>query len=607
MRDFESIKRQILERVDILDLVSEHVRLKRSGRRWVGLCPFHAEKTPSFTVQPDHASFKCFGCEKGGDIFSFVQFRENVSFMESMRMLADRAGVDLADTPQQEPSGPSRADLARVNAWALKFFRSQLLDDDMGRSAREYLRTRQVSGETAERFGLGLAIDVNGRLREAAARAGIDSSLVLAADLLRRNEQGRFYDTFRNRLMFPIREVGSRVIGFGGRTLVDDRAKYLNTAQNVLFDKGRNLYGIDLAREAIAQRRRVIVVEGYTDCMAAHQAGYAETVATLGTALTEAQVKLLRRYCEEIILLFDSDHAGEAAAERAIRVALPQCVTVRLAHIPDGQDPSDFLSHASPDAFSDLLNAAVDALEFKWLRTRERFVGEGSNARQHEGIIDFLRVVAEAVDTSAVDVIQRGLLVNQVAHLMRMDRGEVDHLMGRLQSGRRRRSAQDAGPAEEVHRAGPTDGEQAAWTHVLEVVLNEPGALRGLDDWPDVARIVDERDRRIARIVFDLIGQLVTELARRGADLDAYEATLRNAFDRIRCASDDQELERRKQRLLEADTVHVAETDVKDVGEMIHDGVKKHRHFAPRRLIRQSIDQRGQSGQPTESPSMEQP
>jgi DNA primase len=488
-----------------------------------------------------------------------------------------------------------------------------LLDGELGKSTRDYLRHRDVTDETAARFQVGLALDGTGRLQRAASEKGIDRSLLLATDLMRQSEQGRTYETFRNRLMFPIRDTTGRVIGFGGRTLGDDRAKYINTSQNTLFDKGRNLYGIDLARTAIAERQRAIIVEGYTDCLAAHQAGFPETVATLGTALTEAQIKLLHRYCEEIILLFDADDAGEAAAERAIRVALPQCVTVRLAHIPDGKDPSEYLSSADQEAFSDVLNKAVDALEFKWSQTWKRYRGEASDTRRREAILDFLKVVAEAVDTSAVDAIQRGLLVNQVAHLIRADRDEVDRLMRRQQPSRVGGGTKDAGRAVPARGGSPSDGEQAAWTRVLEVLLSQPAALKSVDHVPDIARIANERDRRIAQLVFDLVDrpeglsmadvlarchdpadvERVTELARRGADLRQHEASLCSAFQRIAAGLEQQKLEQCKQGLLQSNTGQDADGGSTDAREIIQDGAKKHRHFAPRRLIRQSMDTEG--------------
>ncbi|HUU85511.1 MAG TPA: DNA primase, partial [Phycisphaerae bacterium] len=290
MHDSNAIKEEIRQRVDLVELVAEHVSLARSGKTFRGLCPFHKEKTPSFHVIPDKMIFHCFGCKAGGDVFKFVQLRENVSFGEAIRILADRAGIELRSRSASPHGGPGRADLARVNEWAADFYRKQLLDRQAGDAARSYLAERGISTQSAERFGLGLATDAHNVLQRAAALAGISNAVLQAAGLVRNEEQGATYDTFRHRLMFPIRDATRRVVGFGGRTLGEARAKYLNTPQNELFDKGRLLYGLDLARTEISSTGRSIVVEGYTDCIACHQAGFGSTVATLGTAMTESHV-----------------------------------------------------------------------------------------------------------------------------------------------------------------------------------------------------------------------------------------------------------------------------------------------------------------------------
>lgn len=612
MRDFEQVKRQILDRISIQDVVAEHVTLKRRGVRWVGLCPFHSEKTPSFTVSPERGLFKCFGCGKGGDVFSFVQLRENVTFMEAMRHLADRAGVDFRDTTQRSPRAagePSRTDLAKLNAWALQFFRSNLLAVSVGGSAREYLRGRGFADATIERFGLGLATEGGPSLRSAAASAGFGDVMLVAADLLRKDEEsGRVYETFRSRLMFPIRDATGRVVGFGGRTLIDDKAKYLNTRQTALFDKGRNLYGIELAREAIASRRRAIIVEGYTDCMACHQAGFTEAVATLGTALTEAHVDLLRRFGEEIVLLFDSDAAGEAAADRAIALALPRCVKVRLARIPDGKDPSDFLSRANVSDFSDVLNRAVEALEFKWLKTHERFRVDSSDVRRREAVLDFVRVVGDAVNTAAVDAIQRGLLVNQIAHLLRIEGDEVSRLM----TGSRSSRGDHAATGDKVvsqRSAAPRDAEQAVWTHLLEVLLNAPDLLSLVDPGLELTRIADPRDRRIAAALFDARrhggvlsladvfarchdpadAQRVTELVERGAVRGNFERTLRLALERLAEMIRGDAAQASKQRLLDAAATGNSPQENSVAARTLSDAVREHRHFAGRRLVRRAV------------------
>jgi DNA primase len=609
LRDFERHKRAILDRVGIVDLVSAHVTLKRSGQRFVGLCPFHTEKTPSFTVNPDLGIFKCFGCGKGGDIFKFIQLRENVSFMEAMSMLADRAGVQISQTEGasagRSKSEFSKNDLVRVNAWAEQYFRSLLDNETIGQAARDYLCGRGFNDETLKRFGVGLAVDEPNRLTQAATKAGIAPALLIEADLLRQSDDGRTYDTFRSRIMFPIRDPMNRVIGFGGRTLIDDKAKYLNTRQNTVFDKGRTLYGIDIARNAISDRGRTVVVEGYTDCLAAHQAGFRETVATLGTALTESHVELMRRYGDEVILLFDSDQAGETAADRAIHVALPRSVRVRLARIPAGKDPSEFLVSATPSEFSDVLNDACDALEFKWIQTRERFGGDSSDARRRDAVLDFLRVVNEAASQQALDVIQRGLLVNHTAHLLGMTGAEVDALMRRMERAVRRPGDDTPGPRSQSRAMATASAEQTAWSRVLEVGLNEPRWLMEADERIGLDRIPTESDRRLARMVTtvvtrggeyrlaDVLAQCepeddterVATLAETGARRGNFEATFRDALARLGRMYREEEIKLARDRFLG----HRAGDDEDfsaDDSECVRRGMKEHRHFAPRRLIR---------------------
>lgn len=595
MHTFDSDKQRILDRVSLVDVVSQHVTLRRVGRRLVGLCPFHSEKTPSFYVNPDLGLFKCFGCGKGGDIFTFVQARENVAFPEALQMLADRAGVELRRSAPRAPGEITRSDLFRVNEWAGQFF-ARALAQPPGEPARNYLRERNTDPTFSRRFGLGLAVGGDGSLRQSAERAGISFALLKEADLLREDESRRPYDTFRNRLMFPIRDASGRTIGFGGRTLGDDRAKYLNTRQTALFDKGRMLYGLDLAREAITERRRAIVVEGYFDCLAAHQGGFPETVATLGTALTEFHADLLRRYTEEAVILFDSDSAGEAAAERAIAVALPRCLRVRLARIPEGKDPSDFFQSGSPEAFSDILNRAVDALEFKWLVTLARFHGDRSDAARREAMRDFLRVVASACNGGAMDVIQRGLMVNQVAHVLHMDRSEVHRLLAA--SGRSGSSGTK--PQGLTAPSRPHDPVQAAWESLLEAALADPAAA-DVGNWPDSSGIADAQVRALVEAcrelsdgggVFSLadlmaclpdgeLGRRAGEMAERGLARGHIVATRTAALSRLHSARRVRELEESKLRL------HQGSGTIDDRTELatIHDRLRERRGFAPRRFV----------------------
>ena len=602
MQNFEQSKQEILARVDLLSLVSEHVTLKRTGRRWVGLCPFHSEKTPSFTVSPERGLFKCFGCGKGGDLFSFVQYRENMSFGEAMRFMADRAGVTLHSGGADHGSGPSRTDLAEVNGWATDYFRKLLADPRHGQMARSYLERRGISEATTERFSLGQASQDLESLLKAAQGIGYNADRLHAADLFRRSEEGRGYPTFRNRLMFPIRDVSGRVLGFGGRTLGDDRAKYLNTRETLLFDKGRHLYGIDLARDAIARKGRAVIVEGYTDCIAAHQAGFEEVVATLGTALTEAHLEILRRYAEEIILLFDSDRAGEAAADRAIKLALPTGLRIRLGCLPEGEDPSDFIGRRGADAFDEVLKGAIDALEFKWLQTQKRFETLDSDKGRRESILDFLQVVAEGVEARTVDVIQRGLLVNQVAHLLRMGREEVDRLMRRLGPRRHREKSRIANDPHTL----PQAPEQAAWSQVLEVLLNDPSLLPLVEDPLAFERIPDPRDRRIGKTLLKLANKnekvdlplllaqfqssedvdRIVSLAETGDRRGNFENTLRTAWTRIRSCMADAEMDMSAAQV-DTDTGQAQNPDATQAKlAAVGKALRARRGFVPRRLSR---------------------
>jgi len=568
--DSARLKDEIRQRIDVVDLVSEQVALKRAGRDFVGLCPFHQEKTPSFSVSPAKQIFKCFGCGAGGDVFTFVQLREGVSFIEAMRILADRAGVDFDRQVGRAPAdGIGRADLARVNAWALEVFRRALADGETGRTAREYAAQRNISQDMVEAFGIGWAPEDGAWLLARARGSNVRMELLHAAGLAARGGYGDDYAVFRGRLVFPIRDTMNRVIGFGGRTLIGDRAKYLNTAQNALFDKGRNVYGIDRAREAMAETRQVVVVEGYTDCIAAHQHGVTNVVATLGTALTDDQVNLLRRWCDEIVLVFDSDQAGQNAADRALGVALRHNLTVRIAQVTSGKDPADFLADHGAEEFRALLNSAEDALGFKWRRTREQFE-HGRGGGRKEAIREFVQLVAGMARFRGVDAIQQGLIVNQLAKLLALPGREVHRLLADVQRTSDRSRAPEAAPSQagatappmlanvgsdtESPASPPRDALQAGLVALLQVVLNEPGLYGDVRDVLRAELFADAAARRIAAVVVELAAaygefavsevlgrfedpadaQRVTDLVYRGSAVGNFEATALDTAQRLR-------------------------------------------------------------------------
>lgn len=608
MRDFQRAKQEILDRIGLADVVQEHVSVKRRGNRLVGLCPFHSEKTPSFTVSADLGLFKCFGCGKGGDLFTFVQEREGISFVEALELLADRVGVTIQRTEREKETGVNRSDVARACAFARDFFRERLLDESAGKAARDHLSQRGFTDATLERFEVGLSTEGDGSLLAAARKAGFSDAVLIEADLARTGDSGRVYETFRHRIMFPICDATGRPIGFGGRTLIDDPAKYLNTRENVLFDKGRTLFGLHIARDAMKESGRAIIVEGYTDCMAAFQAGFAETVAALGTAMTDRHAELIRRYCDEVVLLFDADSAGQAAAGRALRVCLPRSVACRLASLPEGKDPGDFLQSGDVSGFSDVLNHARDALEFVWSQTRDRFSEGGSLARRRDAVLDFLRIVAECCVGGSIDAIQRGLLINQIAHLLSLDAAEVRTLLADAE--RRIASSSATGGSAGSRQSAMRPIASTEWRQLLQVALCESGVLLAKDRWPDPDGIDDERDRRIAHMIFDLaqrIGEFtladvlsacrvegdaeyVASLAQRGLDRGNFEATLDIALSKIeRAAAEVSDALRAWERPAQSEDACGGNT--RTPGELRGGGKPERRVFTPRGKIR-----RGQGG-----------
>jgi DNA primase len=495
---------QVRQGSDIVDVVSSYVSLKRAGRALKGLCPFHNEKTPSFTVTAEKQIFHCFGCGAGGDVFKFIQLRENVDFREALTILASRAGISLEETPRQQAGDgaiPSKTDLERVNRWACRWFQQQL-QKPSGTAAREYMASRGFSDESVDRFAIGYAPQSWDALCTAARSSNVPAELLSATGLARSREDGSRYDGFRNRLIFPIRDAMDRVIGFGGRTLGDDPAKYVNSPQNPLFDKSRCLYGIASAKHAFAKERCAVVVEGYVDCLMAQQHGFEHTVATLGTALTPEHVQMLRRYVDQVILLFDSDEAGQRAADNSLRLFLTERLDVRLARVPEAKDPADLLLAAGPSALQSVLTSAVDALEFKWNQIRHRYRDAATGPDRRRAIEEFLGLIAGIADLAACDPIQRGLILNQVGKLLGLPGEEVNRQL-RIIARQTPGKPSAAAPARHAGRqeVGPAG---LAMRELLEVLINDPGHHASVATEFDPRLLPDGDLREIATAVVEL-------------------------------------------------------------------------------------------------------
>jgi DNA primase len=348
---------------DIVRLVSDYVPLKPAGHRLKGLCPFHHEKTPSFSVDPQMQLFYCFGCQAGGDAFKFVMLYEKVDFPESVEFLAKRWGVPLP-TAQHSPEVDARARILLMNEAAAAFFRGQLAASH-GEPARDYIAKRGVSDTVAESFGLGYAPDSWDALSSLLGARGFKAAEVQNAGLaIPRKDGSGQYDRFRHRVIFPIRDVSGRVVAFGGRSLGDSEPKYLNSPETPAYVKGEHLYGLDVARDAIRREGFSILVEGYLDLIALHQAGFENAVASLGTALTPSQVKLLARYAERVVVSYDGDTAGANAAVKSLDLFLERGFDVRVVEIPRGKDPDDFVKDEGAAAYGAIVRQAPSYLDF---------------------------------------------------------------------------------------------------------------------------------------------------------------------------------------------------------------------------------------------------
>jgi DNA primase len=420
-------KDRVKDASDIVEIVSAYTDLQQRGQDYWGNCPFHDERTPSFKVNPRDKLYYCFGCEASGDVFRFVEEKEGLAFPEAVESLAERYGVEIErenEDPQAEERRRRKARLWELLERTAKFYERYLWESQKAGKAREYLEGRGLGEDVLRRFGVGMAPSPWDQVLTGSQRAGFKVEELLAAGLAQKGRQGGHYDRFRSRITFPIRDQRGRVLGFGARALSpDSKPKYLNSPEGELYRKSHTLYGIDRARGPIAKARRAIVVEGYTDVLALHQAGVEEAVAIMGTAITPEQIGMLAGLTESVVLALDADRAGADAMIRAQKVAAGKSLELRVAAMPEGEDPADMLQEGSVDRFAQLVDAAVDLPSFRVdvalgrgelgsLAGRERVLKEvgpvlkamGETAL---GFDELVRKVADRLDTDASLVLAR--------------------------------------------------------------------------------------------------------------------------------------------------------------------------------------------------------
>lgn len=361
----DELVEEIRSRSDVVDIISGYVRLQKKGNNYFGLCPFHNEKSPSFSVTPGRQMFYCFGCGAGGNVFTFLMKYENLSFGEAVKSLAERAGIALPEAEYSEEMKKKenkRQQMFAINKEAAKYFYYQLRAKQ-GEAGYAYLSGRQLSDETMNKFGLGFANVTNNDLVQYLKSKGYDDKLITEAGLASMDERYGLHDKFWNRVMFPIQDSNHRVIGFGGRVMGDAKPKYLNSPETMIFDKSRNLYGLNFARTA--RTGNIILCEGYMDVIAMHQAGFTQAVASLGTAFTSGQAALLRRYAEEVLLAYDSDGAGVNAAIRAIGILKEVDIPGKVIDMSPYKDPDEFIKNLGKEAFQERIDKAENSFFFE--------------------------------------------------------------------------------------------------------------------------------------------------------------------------------------------------------------------------------------------------
>jgi DNA primase len=519
-------KDQVRQSIDIVDLIGGYVQLRRQGRNYVGLCPWHDDSRPSLQVNSERQSFKCWVCDIGGDVFSFVMKMENMEFRDALEMLAERAGVALRPAHggpggQQSPPGVSeKRKLLDVMAWAEEQFHRCLVAAPEAEAARNYLAERGISTDSVQRFHLGFAPNRWDWLLERTRRTEWTTALVERAGLLRRKElDSGFYDWFRGRVMFPIRDPRGRPIAFGGRVLpqlADDRsAKYINSPEMLLFSKSRALYGLDVARDAIAKSNQAVVMEGYTDCLMAQQHGLENVVAVLGTALGESHVQLLRQNgADSITLVLDGDEAGRRRTNEIIDALLAlfvnHQVNLRILTLPEGVDPCDFIATQGSDAFRQLLSGAIDALDHKFLTVTNGLDAPTDTHRASQAVEQVLSTLALIRPTSgqaaSATLLREQQMLGRIARRFHLPE---EQLRNRLVALRRKARSRPTATRTEAAESGPPPRPFVALPacdrDLLELILLEPGCLPRIESAIDRTAIESEAARRI----FDACARLV--------------------------------------------------------------------------------------------------
>ncbi|MFY9474216.1 MAG: DNA primase [Tepidanaerobacteraceae bacterium] len=501
----DEIIKEVQDRADILEIVSEYTSLKKRGDNYIGLCPFHSEKTPSFNVDVEKKLFYCFGCGVGGNVFTFIMNKENLSFPEAVRFLADKFNVRLPEKINSKLSQEfrERREYYKINRFAAKFFNYCLLHTRDGSRALSYIKQRGLTEETVEKFFLGYAPSSWDGLIKYARKMGIDSATLEKAGLAiaRKDKQGH-YDRFRNRLMFPIEDVTKNIIGFGGRALDDSMPKYLNSPETPLFSKGDNLYALSKIEKDPALD--VIIVEGYMDCITLHQHGFRQTVASLGTALTQKQAKLLKKYTGGVILSYDADAAGEAATERGMEILAQEGLRVKILSLPKGKDPDEIIREKGGQSFQKLLDSSLDLVSYKLQKAKL-----GIKIETADGKLKYIKkaidILCQINNEPELEIHMKNL-AEQLGISVQALKKEV-YRKKLANNGLQYKKSQTRYNNKEFKKISPVTGFYKAERKLLKLIIENESIRRNVGEKIDERYFTNDRTKKIADVLFKTIRQ----------------------------------------------------------------------------------------------------
>ncbi|MBC8547038.1 DNA primase [Clostridiaceae bacterium NSJ-31] len=469
---------------EIESVISSYVQLKRGGRNLVGLCPFHNEKSPSFTVYTDSQSFYCFGCGAGGDVISFIKRAENLDYIEAVKFLADRAGMKLPEDSFDDSAARLKTRILEINRQSARFFYSCLISPQ-GKPALDYLHERGLNDKTIRRFGLGFAPQSWDALTRHLKAQGFSEQEMLAASVVARGRKGGVYDQFRGRVMFPIIDIRGNVIAFGGRVMEGSGPKYLNSPDTPVFKKSRNLFALNIAKST--KEERLLLAEGYMDVIALHQAGFENAVATLGTALTDEQARLMSQYAKQIIIAYDSDGPGQTATKRAINIFNEIGLQVKVLSMQGAKDPDEFIKKFGRDRFRLLIEGSANALEFELQKIRSQF-----DLSTSDGKVAYLKEFASYI-AGIKNPIERDVYIARTAGELEVGReaiaSQVDYIIRRRTRAKEKKDAREL----RVFAAGPADPVNPERGKALKAALAEERLIAILLKNPDYCSFIRQR------------------------------------------------------------------------------------------------------------------